>query len=75
MRKHLPIGLVIIAGIVVIVAFVQFFRWLLPDSLNNEQIVKETKFCEDNGMEAQAIVNGFTYDVTKVICEAKKPAK
>lgn len=66
-------AMVISAGLAVIFAVGLFFMWITPDAMTNEQIITETKRCEDAGLEANQVMNGFTYDVTKVICgESKK---
>lgn len=70
--KSVGIGIAIVAAVIgVLWAIIAFFSWATPDALSNDQIIAETKKCEDAGMEANQILNGFTYDVTKVICSPK----
>lgn len=68
------VSVICLAGVAVLIGFVQGMRWLIPDALTNEQIVEQTKFCESNGMDAGVTMNGFTYDVQKVICLPKDKA-
>jgi len=37
--------------------------------LTNSQIIEETKYCEDNGMRASQIINGWNYRVRRIQCE------
>ena len=67
--KYLGIGGAIVVGLL---SFGWFIGWLLPNSMTNQQIVEQTKYCESNGMKANQIINGFTYDVVKVICKNKE---
>ena len=39
--------------------------------MTNEEIIVETKICEDAGMVAHNMANGFTFNTTRVQCEKK----
>lgn len=37
-------------------------------SITNDEIISETKKCTDAGMEPKAVINGWTYEITKIVC-------
>jgi uncharacterized lipoprotein YajG len=41
------------------------------DSPSNDIIIQETKKCVDAGLEAQALVDGVSYEVRKIQCLPK----
>lgn len=41
-------------------------------SISNDEIIKETKKCEEAGMTPYQIVNTWDYSVTRVICTNKE---
>lgn len=43
--------------------------------MSNEEIIKQTKLCQDAGMYPAQVINGLTMNVDKVICvpQDKKP--
>jgi uncharacterized lipoprotein YajG len=40
--------------------------------MSNQEIINQTKFCEENGLEAKVLVNGWTNEIVKVQCFPKK---
>ena len=38
------------------------------ESAKNDWIIKETKRCQDAGLRANAVYNGWTYSVKKIVC-------
>lgn len=38
--------------------------------MTNEEIVEATKYCNDNGLDSYTVMNGWTFETTKVICKS-----
>lgn len=52
--------------------FILFCITGCSSNLSNEEIVSQSKFCEENGMKSVAVFNGFTYKITDIICYPKE---
>lgn len=63
--KIVSIGL--LAFFVAAVVFLAI-KAITPESLTNEQIVEETQYCEDNGLEPRLTYNGLTGHVLAITC-------
>ena len=58
-----------------LILFLFCILFLSGCGITNEEIVKQTKFCEDNGMKTREMINGFNYRTEAVICEKKEVFK
>lgn len=63
--------LAIVAVSAIGLGVVKFFQHITPDGLTNQQIVEQTKYCNDNGLDVTQITNTYNYDVIKVICKGE----
>lgn len=71
----LTLGIILaIVGWLVYSASLALALWINTPNvyLTNEQIIAETKKCEDAGLDATTIYNGFNYKVWEVICKPKQ---
>lgn len=70
MKKLKKLNNAIIAVVVLlgICLFVWFISANIPHAMTNEQIVEQTKFCRDNGMDSERLQSGLTYETIQITC-------
>lgn len=66
----------VVALILAILGFIFLVVWGIskipgPTYMTNDEIISETKKCENAGMIGSQLVNGWNYKVTSVICQNK----
>lgn len=72
MRNYLKTTLGVAALIGSIAAAIAIGSSLLPRPMSNEQVIKQTKLCEQAGMKPERIQNGFTYETVHIQCAPKE---
>ena len=60
--------IIILVSIVVVILLVLGFSMLFPKAMTNDEIISETKKCQDAGMYAGRYFNMFTGSTYSIIC-------